>query len=117
VYREVISFLRVAPDFEPDFAVHNPARSYTPNISLRSFMKSHPGLHRMIQVVVPEGAMESLRRAVALVQKQRPSRMDPELRRQLRRRFREEIGELENLIDRDLSGWVQDPEVAARCAD
>ncbi len=105
-FRQVLEFLEVNPDFEPDFEVVNAARRIR-NVGARQFLRSNPALGRFLHRHVPprwRRRAGDLAERVSNQEQARP-RMDLELRASLRERFRADIQRLETLVQRDLSGW------------
>jgi len=108
VYRETLAFLGVDPDFVPEFEVHNaasPVRDSWP----RRLWKTGSWRYR-VRAVLPRAVYEGLRRrrrdAQARIAKHRPrAPLDPNLRARLAEQFSDEIDQLEDLLERDLSAW------------
>jgi hypothetical protein len=46
---------------------------------------------------------------------QKPPPLEPKLKAELRREFRGEVEKLSGLLDRDLSHWMEEDQVAGRC--
>jgi hypothetical protein len=109
--KEIFIFLGVDPDFIPDI-------SHKPNVS--GFPKSE-GLHQLMGFLsekknpfrwisrkllprsIRKKAIEEIRE-----KNLQKHKLDPELRHELREVFYEDIKNLENLIQRDLSSWLSD---------
>jgi hypothetical protein len=108
-YREVLEFLGVDSSFQPDFRVHN-ASAPIPNTWLHRQWKAS-NLRYRLRASIPSTLYRAMRarrlrqRAAAASNQPRP-RLDEGTRRQLNEQFKEEIGRLERLIDRDLSRWL-----------
>jgi hypothetical protein len=105
IVREVCEFLEVDSGFAPDTAVrHNPASVPRSGVLNRVFY--HPKVIRGAKAVLPErvqGMAKRLRQ-----RNQRPAPAFPaDLRADLLRLYREDIRKLEELLDRDLSVWLQ----------
>lgn len=105
IYRRLLAFLDVSQDHRPEFVQYNRAKSYIPNLGARRFMKAHPEVSKLIHRILPGRAIELGRRSLAFFQRQRSGELSPDLRSRLQARFSDQIGELEGLIDRDLSHW------------
>ncbi len=108
VYRQVLGFLDVDRDYQPDFAVVNPNKMQR-SAALHRFLLSPPTLgKRLSRALVPrplrQAAGDKLRQWNTVYRKRPP--MDEQLRQQLREEFTPEIKELAQLIDRDLSAWL-----------
>jgi len=107
-YREVLRFLDVDPDFEPEFEVQNRSAP-TPDSTLYRFWKASTLRYRL-RSVVPQALYEQLRArrhkklARAAREQPRPP-FDPELKARLTAEFAPEVRRLEDLLNRDLSAW------------
>ncbi len=106
MYRDVLAFLEVDPDFRVDFKRVNESRrirSWRLHVAYSlAFRRSMdylrgPALHAMRKGT---GILRSLNTAHA----PRPP-LDPELRQRLRREFEPEVMRLGDLLGRDLSHW------------
>jgi hypothetical protein len=104
VYREVLSFLRVDPTFEPQFAVIN-ANKIVRSRALQKlyFGTSTPG-HRTIRQLVPR----ALRQKLLAVNARQASRsaLQPHVKARLMEELGAEIVRLSQLLDRDLTSWL-----------
>jgi hypothetical protein len=106
VYRDVLDFLGVDPDFRADFAVVN-ANARVGSRRLRDLVH-HPQLLRTYRRLVPEPLRAPFRAAAARVDEvnTRPARrppMPPHVRARLREEYADEIARLSSLIGRDLT--------------
>ena len=108
VYRETLEFLGVAPDFQPGFEIHNPAKSIRSPV-LHRFTVARPEFLSKIKWILPY----SLRRMVIgslegfNVRKESRPPMSPELRALLNQEFQVEVESLSTLLGRDLTHWCQ----------
>ena len=127
VYRAMLEFLSVDPDFEPEFEVLNPSkRARVRAISALQEtrrLKSVGGwrvLRRAAQLALP--SRKARRRLydwigrVNTVQ-ERPSAVPPELRNRLQIELAEDVIKLGRLIERDVSHWVDDASESAFSAN
>ncbi len=114
VIRTVFSFLQVDPDFLPDIR-HRHNVSGTPRWRLLNDLFVKP--KRLHQVVRPIGEAiwgpdqwVHIRERFRSVILRRPLPMDPDIKKDLRRFFRDDILKLQDYIQRDLSAWLgKDP--------
>jgi hypothetical protein len=108
-YRQVLRFLDVDPDHRPEFNVVN-ANKVVRSTRVRDLLGQSPsGLRRLGRLVVPdERARASLRRRLHALNTDRRPRpaMASELHRRLTAEFAPEVRRLEQLLDRDLGGWL-----------
>lgn len=107
-YAAVLEFLGAAPEFVPDFEVHN-ASAPTSNSWLYRRWKASTLRYR-VRSIAPQGLYDSIRklrkkRLQRAAQRQPRAPLDPELRAQLVAQFNPEIDRLEALTGRDLSAW------------
>lgn len=109
--RSVYAFLDVAPDFLPDMS-HRHNVSGIPRWALLNSLFNKPKrLHRAARAI--GGALIGpeqwvfLRERIQSVILRKPPPMDPELERQLRQYYREDILKLQDYTGRDLSSWIQ----------
>ena len=64
------------------------------------------GTRTRVRLLLPSGARNRLRAGLSALNRSEPAPLDPELRRALTCAFREDILQLQGLIDRDLSRWL-----------
>jgi len=83
---------------------HNPARSLGSGVLNSVFY--HPKVIRGAKAVLPERAQGMVKRLRQRSQRPAPA-FPPDLRADLLRLYREDIQNLEELLDRDLSVWLQ----------
>lgn len=109
VYRNVLRFLNVDPDFAPRFEIVNVNKRVRSDI-IRELTKYTPNTLRATgRALMTRSARTGLRRMVRQwnIVHQARSTMDPVLRRDLRLEFSGDVKALEALIDRDLSEWTR----------
>ncbi|HEX3220469.1 MAG TPA: sulfotransferase [Candidatus Limnocylindria bacterium] len=109
VYRTVLEFLGVDPGFRPPFAISNPnKRVRFPTLQRMVYQPPGP-LLKLVPVIrrfpLAHAVRERLLRINSTPQRRQP--MDPTLRERLLAEFAPEIGELGELIGRDLAAWLQ----------
>jgi hypothetical protein len=117
VYREVLRFLEVDPDFRPAFQpvnVHRRAHSRT----LHTFLTRPPVLVKsLVDRLLPQTFVHQLSRGLHRLNSDYTPRspLSPDLVIRLQEEFRPEVEALGNLLNRDLSHWCQSsPSCAAR---
>ena len=107
VYRGVLGFLGVSPDFRPTFEVVNRYKGLRSSRLHRFLVQPPRTAQRLVRVAVPEGPRRVLlgkAKRLNTVPRTRPP-MDPKLRRRLTAEFTPEVRRLGRLIGRDLSSW------------
>ena len=101
VMNELFSFIGVDPGFRPDTAPrHNPAN--VPRSRILNRLLYQPAVIRTAKAVVPERLHGSAKK-VREVNLEEPPKMSPELRSRLLALYREDILNLEGLLQKDLS--------------
>lgn len=114
VLRQTFRFLGVDEGFVPDTSRnHNPS-GIPKNQTLYALLKrlaSHTNLGSGLAQLLPDGARRYVERRILV----KPPPLAPDVRQQLIEVYREDISKLEDLIGRDLSGWlrVEAPKQAA----
>lgn len=93
VYREVLEFLEIDPDFAPEL---DPARAAAKiqEMAIRQLRRTDPRVRRRMN-------REGIKQHASPVREPMPS----EVRERLREIFRPEVARLGELLDRDLSHW------------
>lgn len=110
VYRSILEFLGVDPDFRPDFPVRN-ARKEVRSRTFANFLRGTPEvLTRIWQLAVPVPAWRRkiksrlIRTNTRFVERQA---VPTDLRRMLIEDLRDDIEKLAKLLDRDLGRWLE----------
>jgi hypothetical protein len=115
VYRETISFLGIEPGGRPQFKVHNPrSRWRIPRggrLLMRGVRRGSLVAQKLPTRTLRTGALAVLYLLTVVplrlnLARARPSDPSPELRAALRDAFRDDVGELAELLGRDLSSWL-----------
>lgn len=116
VYRKVLEFLDVDPDFQTDLPVINPNKRVR-SIRLRKLLHQPPPLlNRLCRTMIPSTAtrkslLDSLDRWNVGFHPRPP--MNEKLRRQLQEEFAPDVERLSTLLGRDLTHWVREPNAPA----
>ncbi len=105
--RDNFRFLNVDDTFVPDMSLkHNPAGVPKSKALYLFFLRQNP-IKSMFKPFIPEG----LRKRIVLgLQNQnfdKPPQLSPELRQQLIQDYRDDILNLQDLLQRDLSRWLE----------
>jgi hypothetical protein len=105
VFAETLRFLDLDPSFVPDFEVVNAAKPVAP--AFNRFFAKRPGLRNAVHKLVPAGVQRKLIDAIPYFTRtiKRPKMLDPEIRRRLIPRFRDDIKALSELLGRDFTHW------------
>jgi hypothetical protein len=101
---DLFDFLNVSQDFLPDTSVkYNPAG--VPRNRILNRLSFDPTLVRTAQSILPE-RVQKLAKDVRRRTMKTPPKFPPDLRAELIEYYRSDIHQLEELIDRDLSIWL-----------
>lgn len=104
VLQNIFSFLGVG-EFIPDTNVRLNVSGVPRNKALHSAVVA---LNRpLLKKLVPNSLLQKLREPVRNATMAKPPELSPQVRRQLVEVYREDILKLQDLIDRDLSGWLE----------
>jgi len=107
VYRDTLQFLGLDVEFEADFKVVNPNKPVSPKVN--TFFARRPGLRKVIHKLVPAGVQRKLIDAMPYVTRtiDRPKKVSSEVREKLIPRFRDDVEQLSELLNRDLTHWCK----------
>lgn len=104
--RECFLFLGVDPQYKPGYA---PATNYSgkPKNKLlsRLMTREHP-IKSLLKPLIPPAVRQKIRSKLGKANMQRVG-MDPQTRQALIETYREDIVRLQDLLGRDLSGWLK----------
>jgi hypothetical protein len=105
VMRETFRFLKVDDTFVPDTSIRPNVSGVPKNKALHVLLNGSRRAKAVFEPILPAGAIRYAKdlRSRNLVKPQMP----PETRRQLVATYREEILNLQDLIQRDLSSWLE----------
>ncbi len=109
VMKDLYRFLGVDDQFEPDTTVRENI-GVVPQAGnpLHSWLNSDTGLAKtVIRKVLPRDLRRKVGSAIKLRLYKRPEKLQPEERNRLIEHFREDISELQDLIERPLDHWLQ----------
>jgi hypothetical protein len=103
---ELFEFVGVDPSYKPDTSVaHNPAA--VPKNRLLNRLYYHPSVIRVAKWVFPE-SVQNLARKVRDKNLTKPPKFPAEVRADLLNHYRTDIFQLEGLLGRDLSIWLNE---------
>ncbi len=107
VYRNLLGFLEVDPDFVPDFTPANENKRVRSRW-LQRLIWNPPLLRHLIPVLRRFAIAHALRTRLLGMNSRKAARapMDPELRAALRQELAPEVDRLGRMIGRDLSAWT-----------
>jgi hypothetical protein len=106
--REVFGFLGIDDRFTPDVSrAENVGALPRSGWSHRTWIRTLP-IRRRIRDLLPTGVRAFGSRSLAPIFFRRPDPLGQDLRRRLILAFREDIGRLEDRIERDLSEWLEE---------
>lgn len=107
VMRRLFRFLGVDAEFRPDVEVRHNVGTFPQHQGLNSLLLMH-ALRRWLQPIVPEWLRQAAKRLRERNLGTAPP-LPPDLRQQLSGIYREDILRLQDLLGRDLSGWLAEP--------
>jgi hypothetical protein len=107
VYRETLKFLGLDENFEADFAVVNAVKPVAPKFN--AFFAKRPGLRKFCHRLMPRRLQQKLIDLMPYFLKTipRPSKISPQLRAQIAPRFKDDVEQLSELLERDLTHWCK----------
>jgi hypothetical protein len=106
VLRDIFRFLEVDDTVDLDVEQRHNVTAVPHSILLESITHTPGALRDMAKAYLPQRLWRPLIRGLRRVNRAKPPRLAPRLRRQLTAEFRDEILRLEDLIGRDLQHWL-----------
>ncbi len=108
MFRDVFSFLGVDPAFLPDTSHrHNPTTVAKYEWIEELITTSNPIKNCLAPLIPRQSKLRDLVRKIRWRNRYKPG-FDPRLRKQLVGYFREDVLQLQHLLQRDLSGWMRE---------
>ena len=106
VLRDIFAFIGADPSFQPDMSRKLNAGGVPKNRALQDFLMKPNPITGAIGHVVPQDLRWAIRDRIAALNTTRQQTMPRAARDILRARLSDDIMELQELIGRDLSGWL-----------
>jgi hypothetical protein len=106
VIRSIFQFLGVDPDFQPDMGRRYMVGRWPKHFRLHRLLNSKRSPVRWTEKILSRRIHKAVMRRVNALNLGRPPRLDPGLRRELTGKYREDILRVQDMIGRDLSGWL-----------
>lgn len=107
VLRELFGFLEVDDQFEPDTSSRANVSMVPKNATYHRLIAGQNPLKSAIKSMLPPGLRWRIKSRLIAPNLTRPTPLTPEMRCQLVNTFRPDILQLQDLIKRDLSTWLQ----------
>ncbi len=107
VLRDIFEFLNVDESFVPDMSARYNVGGVPKNKGLHAFLTRPNPVKAAVKPLIPKGMRKRLVVGLRNRNLHGPPGISPEVRRQLIEVYREGILKLEELIQRDLSGWLE----------
>jgi hypothetical protein len=107
--QEIFEFLGVDP-FLPDLSQRHNVSVHPRSHLLAFLIHNRTPLSRSLRKILPETIRLSINQALRAANATRPPVLQSEIRREISASFREDIRQVSQLIDRDLSGWLSSAE-------
>jgi hypothetical protein len=104
IYRELLNFLDVDPNFEPDFEVVNPYKKSVKWPRLKYLLFDSPYFRKIQHLIFPDTVYARLvqyYKKMILIEEPK-QRIDLELKKELMLKFRKEVEKLSDVLQRDL---------------
>ena len=104
-YREILEFLDVDPNFEPELKVVNPFKRDVKWPALKYYVLDSPYFRKFQHLILPDALYAKLTKLYlnnARKSKTQKQQMAPSLKNQLKAKFYPEVEKLAHLLDRDL---------------
>ncbi|MCP4690883.1 MAG: sulfotransferase, partial [Desulfobacterales bacterium] len=100
-------FLQVDDAFIPDISVRHNRGHLRRNMALFNLIRSRHPVKTLLRSLLPRTVRRGLSKGVNACNRKEAPRLDPGIRRALTRELRDEILDLQDLIQRDLSHWLE----------
>lgn len=111
VLQDIFRFLEVDPSFTPDVSVRHNVGGTPKSRLLHEMLVSRSAVKDAIKPFLPQAARNRLIKLKSTLLESNTTRsgskLSPETRRSLIELYRDDVGKLESLIDRDLSHWLR----------
>ncbi len=104
--KDMFTFLEVDPEFEPDTSVKHNFAGLPRSRKLQHLLRYDRTWSPLYKALVPENRRQRIRFALQKLTLAPPPEMPIQLRAALTAEYREDILKLQDLIDRDLSHWL-----------
>jgi hypothetical protein len=104
--QDIFQFLEVDEDFEPNTSVQHNVSGRPRSVLLHNLLVKGNPIKNTLQPLMPYW-MQRVAVGVKNLNLSRPAPLDPELAMELQATYREDLLKLQDLLDRDLSGWLQ----------
>jgi hypothetical protein len=102
VVKDVFQFLEVDDGFIPEIKVHNPAGSI---LNIPAFWKDTGLFLKTFQFIFSKNLIKKIPHLLRNIGRKPPQPINAAIAKNLRKRFYEDICNLEGLIERDLTAW------------
>jgi hypothetical protein len=105
--RSIFLFLDVDAAFAPDTSKRHNAALWPRNLLAHRVVTSTNPIKKNLMRLIPDVPRKAIWDWIYSFSFRQPPKLDPELRRDLTLRYRDDIRGLQDLIGRDLSGWLE----------
>lgn len=107
VSQEIFRFLGVAESFRPDTSRRHNVSGIPVSRTVHGVLRQDGRIANSVRRLMSTRARRALRERVRAANLRQPPPLSPELRTELTAIYREDILELQDLIERDLSHWLE----------
>ena len=106
IVQDIYAFIGVDRNFAPDMSAKYNESLVPRSRQLQNMMTGQSPIRSALRATIPKNVRSGIKRFI-MDRNLTRMRLDPEMRRELTDAFREDIGLLERLINRDLSQWLK----------
>lgn len=106
VLQHIFRFLDVDDTFSPDMSSRHNVSGIPKNKALHDFLRKKHPIKSILKPLTPEGLRQRIITSLQNRNLEKPP-LSPEVRRQLVEAYREDILKLQDLIQRDLTKWLE----------
>jgi hypothetical protein len=107
IVKDIFAFIGVSPNLVPDMSAKYNISLVPRSVLLGKLMTSENPIRSSFRNLLPKDMRRRVRRFISERNLKRPPRLDLDIRRELTNAYREDIGLVESLINRDLSRWIK----------
>lgn len=105
ILSQLFDFLEVDSSFQPDMSTRYNASGIPKNPLLHSLLSKRNPIRNLVKNLVPKAISDKVVK-VRNANLDKPPTLSPQVRKQLQKRYRPDIIQLQNLIQTDLSRWL-----------
>lgn len=107
IYKEILVFLEVNPNFKPKFGKHNIQREVRSRSLMKTIRKVEelpPTIIKLIKISVPKKIRDYIKNSNSQVKSKK--QIDPEIKKRIKQEFAKDVTQLGKVTRKNLSSWV-----------